>query len=83
MTLSQLKRIAGGKFFTAYFTKQNGERRRMTCRFGVKRYLRGGISSRKPGLAVVWVCDARAYRSFYLTPDVIIRANGKIYGGAR
>ena len=32
-----------GKFFTAKFVKANGEERTMNCRFGVTKYLKGGL----------------------------------------
>lgn len=43
MKLSTLKRIVGDKFFSVEFVKKTtGEIRRMTCRFGVTKYLHGG-----------------------------------------
>ncbi len=85
MTLSKSKfhRLVGGRFFTVEFIKRNGDTRRMTARLDVRKYLRGGEGIRKPGLVTVWDCGKQSYRSFYLNSVYSLRANGKIYGGAR
>lgn len=81
---SNFRRLVGNKFFTATFVKANGETRRMTARLGVRKYLRGtGASKQTRGLVTVWDCGKQSYRSFHLSAVRSLRANGKIYGGAR
>ena len=60
----------GGRIFTVRFVKRtNGEERRMTCRLGVKKALRGGTPAYDPrsyNLMTVYDVRARDYRSVNL-----------------
>jgi hypothetical protein len=38
----QLRELVGNKIFSVEFTKKNGSLRKMVCRLGVKKYLKGG-----------------------------------------
>lgn len=56
-----------GRFFTVFFTKKNGEKRRMTARLGVSSHLKG--TGKRPynpfekGLIHVFDTGKLAYRS--------------------
>jgi hypothetical protein len=40
--VNAFKELVGGKIFSVEFIKKDGTIRRMTCRFEVKKYLKGG-----------------------------------------
>lgn len=67
-----------GKLFSVEFIKANGKRRKMVCRTGVKRYLKGGKSttSHCPHLVTVYDVQAKGYRSVNL--DTVL--NVKMFG---
>lgn len=77
-----LEIIKSGKFFTAKFTKKNGEQRTLNGRYGVKKHLKGGVMPYKPGdygLVVVHENEspgkAGGYKS--LPINEIFELNGK------
>ena len=81
---SRLKSIInnnGGKFFTVKFHKVDGSIRKMTCRAGVKKYLKGGdLSYRpedKPNLRVVYDIKSKGYRTINLDKVFYIKAGGE------
>lgn len=53
-----------GQFFTAEFYKKDGTLRKMNCRVGVKKHLRGGNSTTKgkENLITVFDTDVGEYR---------------------
>ena len=59
-----------GKFFGVTFVKRtNGESRRMTCRVGVKKHLKGGdapYNFNEKELIPVWDTNKKQYRSISL-----------------
>ena len=58
-----------GKIFKATFRKKDGRFRRMICRLGVKKYLKGGKIKYNPAsknLAVVFDFEKRNYRMINL-----------------
>ena len=71
----------GGKFFTVVFTKKDGSIRRMNCRTGVRRHLKGGgvpdghVSTRKDML-VVYDVKAKGYRCLARDSIRAIRCGG-------
>lgn len=71
----------GGKFFTVKFHKVDGSIRKMNCRTGVTKWLRGGkLSYRpedKPNLRVVFDVAANDYRTINLDKVFYIKAGGK------
>ncbi len=71
----------GGKFFTVKFHKVDGSIRKMNCRTGVKKWLKGGqLSYRaedKPNLRVVYDVAAKDYRTINLDKVFYIKAGGK------
>jgi len=73
----------GGKWFRVDFVKKNGEKRKMICRSGVKKHLRGGKMAYDPterGLKVVFDAQKRAYRMIPTDPNrvLIVKGRGKI-----
>ena len=63
-----------GKWFSVKFVKKDKTIRHMTCRIGVQKHLRGGVSttSHKDTLMTVWCSKAKNYRVINL--DTIISA---------
>ena len=71
-----------GKFFSAVFTKKNGEKRLMTCRTNVRRYVKGVGLSFKPqdkGLMTVFDIHKRGYRFINLMTLERLKIRGKKY----
>lgn len=72
--------------FYAEFTKKNGDLRKMTCRFGVKSYLKGGEwangNAGKPEdhwLAIVFDMGKVGYRSIPVKRLHLLRVEGQEY----
>ena len=61
------KLVSDGQIFSVEFIKRStGELRKMTCRMGVKKYLRGGskaYNSKAKNLLTVYSLDSEGYRS--------------------
>jgi len=45
MNTNEIKKLVGNKIFSAIFTKKDGTERKMICRLGVKKHLKGGKKS--------------------------------------
>ena len=71
-----------GKVFRADFVKRtNGEYRTMICRFGVKKYLRGGnkaYDAGNKGLFTVYEFG-KGYRSITINNLIFVKAAGIVY----
>lgn len=54
-----------GQFFVVVFQKKDGSIRRMRAQHGVKKHLKGGLSthSQNPEHLVLWDADANGYRT--------------------
>lgn len=78
---------AKGKFMTVNFLKKDGTSRRMRCRTGVKRYVKGvgsplGTPSnrlQKYKLITVYDLDKAGYRSIPVDRVISVKAGGKTY----
>ena len=72
-----------GETFGAHFVKKNGEFRSMTCRFGVKKHLKGGERSwsRKdhPHLMTVFDMNKVGYRTINLDTLRFVSFGGNTY----
>ena len=71
-----------GKFFSAVFTKKNGEIRLMTCRTNVRKYLKGVGLRFKPqdkGLMTVFDIHKGGYRFINLMTLESLKIRGKKY----
>ena len=60
----EFKKMVAGGIFTATFVKKDGTIRKMVCRFGVKKHLRGGESTTAhiENLMCVFDMEKGAYR---------------------
>ena len=68
--------------FSVVFLKKNGELRPMTCRFGVKKHLKGGNLAFNPlerNLLVVFDMQKEGYRMINLETLMLITMKGVQY----
>ena len=69
--------VKDGTIFSVEFTKRTtGERRKMQCRLGVKKHLKGGTKAydaKSKGLITVYDLQAKGYRS--IPVDAVLRLN--------
>ena len=71
-----------GKIFSAVFTKKDGEKRKMVCRQGVSKYVKGVGLRFKPndrGLIGVFDMHKKAYRFINVTTLEQIKIKGINY----
>ena len=74
--------VSTGKIFSATFTKADGTERKMVCRVGVKKDLKGvGLKydRRKAHNILVWDMNANGYRTIKTDRLKSIRIEGKTY----
>ena len=74
--------ITHGKFFTIHFTKRDGTIRKMTCRTGVHKGLKGvgmGYSPSAYNLKTVWDLGKQSYRTINLATTQTIVFQNKMY----
>lgn len=82
-----VKSYAGSEFFSVSFIKRTtGELRKMNCRKGVKKHLKGGslpYSPSKKNLVPVWDAtiedNSKAYRMISVEGIREVKMNGKHY----
>lgn len=73
-----LREFLGNKIFSAEFIKKNGEKRRIHCRLGVKKYTNGkGLSYNQDNYNYLTVYDLqkKAYRT--LNVDTLLKVTAK------
>ena len=69
-----------GKFFgITYLTKKSGKLAKVNGRLGVKKFLKGGVSSEHKDLITGYDVKAEKYRKIYLDEVVEIRADNKVF----
>jgi len=71
-----------GKFFSVQFIKKDGSLRKMQCRLGVKKYLKGGTykaGQNHPELVPVYDVPNKGYRSINLETIKFLRISGIDY----
>ena len=71
-----------GKIFSAVFTKKDGEKRKMVCRQGVAKYVKGiGLKFKPEERNLIGVFDMhkKAYRFINTTTLEQIKVQGKTY----
>ena len=81
MTTQEIREIVGSKIFSATFTKKNGELRKMLCRLGVKKHLKGGVKSydtEAMNHLTVYSLDSKDYRTINLDALELIKC-GKVW----
>lgn len=74
--------VSTGKIFSATFTKADGTERKMVCRTGVQKDLKGkGLQydRRKAHNIVVWDMNAEGYRTIKTDRLKSIKIEGKTY----
>lgn len=71
-----------GRFMTVSFTKKDGTPRKMNCRMGVTKHLKGGASTtaHKDNLVTVFDIEKNAYRSINLDTVTSISTGGTVLG---
>ncbi len=81
---SQAKELilgTNGKFFSVVFKKKDGTDRKMVCRLGVKKHLKGGTlkyNAQDRGLISVWCSEKKAYRMINLETLKAVQIGGQI-----
>ena len=71
-----------GKFFSAVFTKKNGDKRLMNCRTKVKKYIKGvglRFKTQDKGLMTVFDLTKGEYRFLNLNTLESLKINGQKY----
>lgn len=82
-----IKRLTKGRFFSVEFIKRtDGTRRRMLCRTGVTKGLKGGelpFDPERYGLMVVWDVQKQAYRLINLVELQSFQFGGFVWRNLR
>lgn len=68
-TTQFIKQLVGSKFFTVEFLKKDGSKRKMLCKLGVKKHLKGGklgYDADKVNNLIVFDVNKKAYRTVNL-----------------
>jgi cytochrome c len=71
------KRLVGNKIFSVIFTKKDGSERKMLCRLGVKKHLKGGTKkydAESLNMVTVYSLDSKGYRTINLNTLKQIKA---------
>lgn len=68
-----------GAFFSVTFTKLNGEERKIVGRFGVTKYLKGGMRTALPEDWVIYSVQDKGYRTVKTDNVKSVRINGLEY----
>ena len=81
MNAEQIRKLVGNSFFSAVFTKKNGELRKMNCRLGVKKGVKGvgkNYNDVDYNLLTVYDLKKKAFRAINLDTLEQIKAKGKV-----
>jgi len=81
MKTNEIKKLVGNKIFSAIFTKKDGTERKMICRLGVKKHLKGGKKSYDDdafNYLTVYSLDKQGYRTINVNTLKQIKC-GKVY----
>lgn len=69
MNTAQIRKLVGSKIFSVIFTKKDGTSRKMHCKLGVKKHLKGGTKkydTEQLNYLTVYDLKKRAYRTVNL-----------------
>jgi hypothetical protein len=80
MNILTLKKELRGKFFSATFIKKDGSVRKINCRLGVIKALRGGelrYNAEAANNLIVWDLQKKEFRTIPLDKLITLRYNGK------
>ena len=83
--VEKLLKANAGRIFGVTFVKKDGSTRNMTCRGGVRKYVKGVGMSYNPkayDLRVVFDLDKMQYRMVPINRVLALRIQGKTYKGA-
>ena len=79
MNKKQIRNLVGNTIFSVEFTKKDGTLRKMLCRLGVTKHLKGGISkNNKENDLIVYSLDSKGYRTVNLDTLELVKAKGKV-----
>lgn len=79
MNKKEIKNLVGNTIFSATFTKRDGSIRKMLCRLGVTKHLKGGQKKYDhENLLTVFSLDKKAYRTVNLDTLTQVKAKGKV-----
>jgi hypothetical protein len=82
LTIEKVKEMVGSKIFSVEFIKLNGEHRKMVCRLGVKKHLRGGSLSydaKSLNLLPVFDMEKGDYRMINFDSIINVTVDGVTY----
>lgn len=82
LTIEKAKELVGNKIFSVEFIKLNGEPRKMVCRLGVKKHLKGGslgYDARSLNLLPVFDMEKGQYRMINFDSIINLTVDGIIY----
>ena len=80
--MAKFKQLVGNNIFSVTFIKKNGDLREMTCRFGVKKHLKGGELKYSPedfNYAIVFDMQQGEYRTINVNTIQKLTYNGFTY----
>jgi len=80
--VKQLRELVGSKIFSVEFTKKDGSLRKMVCRLGVKKYLKGGELKYNPeelNYLTVFDLQSEEYRTINVNTLKKIKLDGVSY----
>lgn len=79
MNKKDIKNLVGNTIFSATFTKKDGSIRKMLCRLGVTKHLKGGAKKYDYNdLLTVFSLDKKQYRTINLNTLEQIKAKGQV-----
>ena len=81
MNTTEIRKIVGSKIFSAIFTKKDGSERKMLCKLGVTKHLKGGVKkydTEALNYLTVYSLDKQAYRTLNLNTLKQIKC-GKVW----
>lgn len=81
MNTQEIRDIVGNKIFSAIFTKKDGSERKMLCKLGVTKHLKGGVKkydTEALNYLTVYSLDSQAYRTINLNTLKQIKC-GKVW----
>lgn len=79
MNADDFRKLIGGRIFSAEFTKKDGTVRKIVCRCGVSKDLRGGELTYNPSTynnLIVWDLHKKSYRTIKFDNLRNIKYNG-------
>lgn len=82
LTIEKAKELVGNKIFSVEFIKLNGEPRKMVCRLGVKKHLKGGslgYDARSLNLLPVFDMEKGQYRMINFDSIINLTVDGITY----